>query len=126
MSAKETSTPSKREVDDDYILVYKAMGSAILKYLEMLRDRQSVSIKLSDILNYAKMINQDNPDLVDNLDSCFNPLASKNWSQIGARTYDDAKTREIIKKYIVTLYKCIEDYGLDKVNNIYKISNKTY
>ncbi len=126
MSAKATPTPSKREIDDDYILVYKTMGNAILKYLEMLKDKKSVSIKLSDILNYAKMINQNDPDLVDNLDRCFNPMASKNWSQVGERAYDDNKTREIIKKYIVTLYKCIEDYGLDKVTNIYQVKNKTY
>ena len=120
MSSKATPTPSRREIDDDYILVYNAMGSAILKYLEMLKNRKSVAIKLSDMLNYAKMINQDNPDLIDNLDRCFNPMASKNWAQIGDRTYSDEKTREIIKKYIVTMFKCIELYGIDKVRYIYQ------
>ncbi len=117
VSGKATSTPSKRELDYDYIKIYNAMGKAILKYLEMLRGRQSTAIKLSEVLNYAKQINQDDPELIENLDICFNPNSSKNFGQVGVRVYDEEKTREIIKKYIVTLFKCIEIYGFDKVNS---------
>ena len=117
---KATSNPSHREIDDDYIEIYKFITDRVLSYLESTRDRNGQSnVVWNELLEYIFKNNENNINskIEMYLKTIFSPSTElKVFNQFSNELRINSVYNKL-KDYIEILDYLVEVYDFDKIRN---------
>lgn len=120
-----TTTPDRRELEEDFVTVYNEMLYVIIELLQNLAQNQT-SLSLSNIVLIAK-ISSKNDKIKHNIDQIFTPNYQKPANIQAEILNNEVEVREIVKKFIKSIidFSSTTNISLDEIKN-YVLFNQNH